>query len=80
MVLGFLPASRAISAQPGCLLPQCPRGASPEALCWWSLGARGPVAFSLCLPWSSLLSGWCCPSLPRVFGVHLSVFLLLFLY
>lgn len=61
VVLGFLPASRAISTQPGCSVPQT-HGASPEALFWWSLGARGQVAFSLCLPWSSLLSGWCCPT------------------
>ena len=28
----------------------------------------------LSLLWSSPLSGWCCPLLPRIFGAHLSVF------
>lgn len=80
VVLGFLPTSCAVSTQPGCSLPLAPtrHGASPEALCWGSLGARGQVAFSLCLPGSFLLSGWCCPSLPHVFGVCLS-FLLFFI-
>lgn len=66
VVLGFLPTGRAISAHPG----GSPASAAP---CWWSLGARGHVAFSLCLPWSSPLSGWCCPLLPHIFGAHLSV-------
>ena len=41
VVLGFLPTGRAISAHPG----GSPASATP---CWWSLGARGHVAFSVC--------------------------------
>ena len=41
VVLGFLPTGRAISAHPG-------GSPASAAACWWSLGARGHVAFSLC--------------------------------
>lgn len=58
-----LPAHQLCHLHPTWLLPApSPHGASPGALFWWSLGPRGQVAFSLCLPWSSLLSGWCCPT------------------
>ena len=69
-----LSTSSAISAHPGGSPGPSPCRASLEVLCWWSLGARGQVSFSLCLPWSYLLSGWCFPPPPHVFGVHLSVF------
>lgn len=77
MVLGFPPTSCAISnlAAP---CPGAPRGQPRVPGPVEFGGAKGQVAFSLCLPWSSLLSGWCCPPLPHVFGVRLSVFLWFF--
>lgn len=43
-------------------------------------GGEGSSCLLSHLPWSSLLSGWCCPSLPHVFGVRLSVFFVVFFF
>lgn len=75
VVLGFLPTSCAISAQPGC----SPGPAILEAPCWWTLRVRGTSCL-LSLPWSSLLSEWCCPPLPHVFGVCCLSFFFFFFF
>lgn len=43
-------------------------------------GGEGSSCLLSHLPWSSLLSGWCCPPLSHVFGVICQSLLLFFLY
>lgn len=78
VVLGFLPTSCATSAQPGRNpAPKPPWGRLWKAQACGVWGRGGQVAFSL--PWSSLLSEWCCLPSPRL-GVCLSVFIFVFIY
>lgn len=77
MVLGFLPA---ISAQPGCNpAPEAPMGPILEAPGLWSLGMRGTNCL-LSLPWSSLLSEWCCLPSPRLWGLFVCLHLCFYIY
>ena len=69
-----LPAHRSCHLRPPWRLPCL---SSPVLVEFRGEGSR----CLLCLPWSSPLSGWCCPLLPHIFGAHLSVFFCwLFLY
>lgn len=78
MVLGFLPPSCAISAQPGCSLPWSPAGPaqSPRAGGVWGRRVKLP-SLSVCPGPPCCLDGAALPC-PHVFGVRLSVFLLFF--
>lgn len=77
VVLGFLPA---ISAQPGCnLAPEAPMGPILETPGLWSLGVRGTNCL-LSLPWSSLLSEWCCLPSPRLWGLFVCLHLCFYIY
>lgn len=78
VVLGFLPPSCAISAQPGCSPPWSPAGPaqSPRAGGVWGRRVKLP-SLSVCPGPPCCLDGAALPC-PHVFGVRLSVFLLFF--
>lgn len=58
--------------------PKAPMGPILEAPGLWSSGVRGTSCL-LSLPWSSLLSEWCCLRSPHR-GASLSVFIVVFIY
>lgn len=72
VVLGVLPASCAISTQPGCPCPQPPRG-QPGGLVLVGFGGEGPSCL-LSLSALVLPAVWMVLPHPHVFGVRLSFF------